>query len=52
MGVAVLIAGTLVVYFINAAPVWVRLIIATAWFAALVAVTAIVVRALRARQRS
>jgi hypothetical protein len=51
LGTVALIAGTLIVFFINASPVWVRLIIAIVWFSVLVAVTAIVVRAVSARRR-
>ena len=45
-----LVGGTLIVFLINAAPVWVRAVLAVAWFAVLVALTAIVVRAVRARR--
>jgi hypothetical protein len=50
MGIVAVMAGTLIVFPINAAPIWVRAVIAAAWFAVLVAVTAIVVRAVRARR--
>jgi hypothetical protein len=50
LGVVSLVAGTLVVFLVNAAPVWVRAVIAVVWFAVLVALTAIVVRAVRARR--
>jgi hypothetical protein len=51
LGVVALVAGTLVVFLINAAPIWVRAAIAVVWFAVLVAVTAIIVRAVRAPHR-
>jgi hypothetical protein len=52
VGIFVIIGGTVAVFLINAAPIWVRAAFAVAWFAVVVAVTAIVVRAIKARRGS
>jgi hypothetical protein len=52
VGIFVIIGGTVAVFLINAAPVWVRAGFAVAWFAVVVAVTAIVVRVIKERRGS
>jgi len=52
VGIFVIVAGTVAVFLINVAPVWARAVFAVAWFAVVVAVTAIIVRAIKVRRDS